>query len=277
MRDTIKNILKLSLFLIILLLPLAAMFGVLFNAGWFNSLQLAARYGIGLGVIALTAAVFVFIFKTRFMDGLLKYALKKDEISFERYDDRNRKEIEPFSIDKAKYKGKAKVYSQLNRAKGMFFIIPSSAMLIYFAVLSKGINLVVIFFAVIPAVLIYNYFGRIIKISPEGILSASLFRSQFIKWERVKTIGISSYGPYSKNNVDAFIWVYVSKRELKSRHCILSGERKGLIAFKFRAKMIHHILCFYGGEIINLHNVRRWRRYVKKHGYNGENIRVRGL
>ena len=66
MGDKIKNTLKLLLLFIILLLPLVAMFCIVFNADWFNSLLLAARYGIGLGIIALTLTVFVFILKPVF-------------------------------------------------------------------------------------------------------------------------------------------------------------------------------------------------------------------
>lgn len=268
MKDSVLNILKLILVFTIFLSPLIAMFLIVFNADWFNALHLVFKLIIISGVVGLTAAVFIFIPKLRFLDVKLTSFYEKDEIKFEKWDEKNKKDIESLSIDKTKYVNITKIYSQLNRIKGSFFIIPSLFMLIYAILRSEQYNIAITFFLLTTAVLVYNYFGRIIKISPEGIRSASLLRNQLIKWDKIKTIGISSFGITGKSGtVDSLIWVYVSARELKSKHHLTSGEEsKGYIAFKFRAKMIHHILCYYDKEVINLHNVKRWRRYMKKYG-----------
>jgi small-conductance mechanosensitive channel len=154
MKDSVKNILKLILGLTIILLAGAAIFLIVLNAGWFNALPLVLRNSVVFGVIVFSAAVIFIIPKTHLFYGALRDSFKRDAIKFEKWDERNKKDIESLSIDKSKYKNITKIYSQLNRIKGLFFILPSSFFLIFFTFRSEQFNIVITFFLITTAVLV---------------------------------------------------------------------------------------------------------------------------
>ena len=268
MKNSIFMIFKIGLAIFLLVLPLVTMFCLRYYVDWINSFPNIIKFLFVLLVIGILAIAISSIIKLKFFNTIFQKAWEKSEKSLELYNIRNKEEIKLICIDKKRYLDVNKKYTQLNSIKGFIFIIIDTAM-IFLAINIKGeFNLIAFIFVLVLIVIVYNYFGRIITISPDGIKSVSLLKKQFIQWDCVKTIGISVTGS-GRNNIDTFMLVYVSKKNIKRKQFLIRKDEEGIITFKFRAKMIHHIMSFWEKEIINLYNVKRWRKYISK---NRENI-----
>lgn len=275
-KGKIINFFKFALFILFMISSAAPIVLLRIFADWLNALPAALRYSLSIGSFVLCIVIFYASTRIHFADGTIKDAAKKDEENLEAYEARNKKETEGYQVNRSVYAGVKRVYSQLNRVRSLFFFSIDAIMLTDAIMLFNGsenitrfISLLV-FFVLIPLIIIfYNYFGRIIVISAEGIRSKSLLFDQLIKWENVKTVGVSAAPWSGKSSNNA--WVYVSTRNFKGRRITVIKEKKGFIIFRFRAKMVHHIICLWEGEIDNLYNVRSWRRYLKKNGeYTGK-------
>ena len=107
--------------------------------------------------------------------------------------------------------------------------------------------------------MLYFYFGKYVIISYEGIRYKTLFKKRFLHWDKVKTIGVSA-------NWTPFSLVFVSGRIMKYVQHLTARDVEDMISFKFRPEMIHHILCCWEGDIVNLQNVREWRKYLINNG-----------
>lgn len=262
MRQNINIIVKLTLIILILFIPVAMLVLFLTFSNFINNLPAFLKYGGCFIYIAFTIWIFVRVANSNLLRDLLISASKKEAEIVEKH----KNECVSLSIDRTKFKNTTKVFTQLNMFKGILFISVPIAIIVGVIISQSSVYIAAILYSFVAILIAHNYFGRIIKISPEGIKSFSLFKNQFINWKDVKRIGISVYG-LGESNLDAFTWVYISSKPIKAKSPIIDKDGKGVITFKVRAKMIHHIMCLWDGEIVNIHNVRRWRKYLKKYGY----------
>lgn len=165
--------------------------------------------------------------------------------------------IKGLIINKELYKGITKRYCLVRRWPGIVFIILLVAIIIWIP------NIIPL---VLPFILVflYLYLFRNIKISPEGIEYKDLLKKYFLDWSSIETVGVS----ISNDRGDTPIaWIYLSNKTIKTRKYV---NRKmlsdGFIVVKFRSKLMHHILCNWQNEVVNIESMRSWRKYLKKYG-----------
>lgn len=178
-------------------------------------------------------------------------AIERDNKKLDKRSIKHKESIETLSFDKTRYYGTTERYLRLNWITGIILIIPIFLLVLWgFKTRPETIILII----TIP-IIAYNYFFRFIVVSPKGILYKSLFKSVFLKWEQIEVIGVSA-------NLSPFALVYISESKIKYPQYLTARDVEKMISFKLKPKMIHHIMAYWYEEIVNLHNVKRWRRYL---------------
>lgn len=266
MKEKLRDRARLIIVLLILLIPLGLFSIILFYRDFINTLPPILVWGCIIVPIVLLFVLLRLIFKSKMFGEMLSYSFKEYHEKYKNCTAKNLKNIEGKIIDRSRYKGKKGYYTRYRIINGLILLPIITYTFIYCIVNVENpfdgnvfIALSIIFINVI--LVIYNFFVRMVIISPKGVWSISIKHGQFIPWEDVKSIGVTSYMGNSKLGVCSFI--HVTTKET-SEHSIIIKDAKGTITIKPRNKIIHHILCYWDGEITNLQNVKKWRRYVRR-------------
>lgn len=107
----------------------------------------------------------------------------------------------------------------------------------------------------------YKLFVRRVCINQNGVTQKMFRRKKTFKWSSIKTIGISTN---SRGYKEPFCYIYFSKRKIKGSICIEKyTKKKGMIILRYRPNVIHCIMKYWDGEIVNLSTKKSWLRYVK--------------
>lgn len=250
MSKNAKLALKIILMFLMLSLPLILIIIYGTNGDWFSSQRGIVQAGLIIGLITLLVGVLLILFKTKFFYGMMIETIERDNKKLDNKSTKHKESTKSLSIDKTRYHGITKRYLRLNWITGITLI----TLIILFACLAD--TLLLIFPITIIA---YQYFTKFIVVSPKGILYRSLFKSKFLKWEQVKVIGVSA-------NLSPFALVYISNNTIKHPQYWTARDVEKMINFKLKPKMIHHIMAYWDEEIINLQNIKHWRRYLHKNG-----------
>lgn len=265
MKEKLKDIARLIIVLIILLIPLGLLSLIYFLRDIMNTLP-----AILILVCIIVPAVLFFvslsiILKSKMFGKMLSYSFKEYHEKYKNRTAKNLKNIEGKIIDRSRYKGKKGYYTRYRIINGLILLPIIIYTFIYCIVNVENpfdgnvfIALSIIFINVI--LVIYNFFVRMVIISPKGVRSITIRGGQFIAWEDIKSIGITSCTGNSKIGIAGYI--HISKKKI-GKHTFVTKDAKGTITIKPRNKIIHHILCYWDGEILNLQNVKKWRRYLK--------------
>jgi hypothetical protein len=134
----------------------------------------------------------------------------------------------------------------------------------YFGLLDKMSMISLILLLLI----IFTYYTNTITISPYGIKSISLFKKMKYPWEEVESIGVT-LEDFNVTNGDyvSFFLVYVGTHKDIDRPAQIKGDRDGIITFRFRPEMMHHILCVCDRRVDRLFCVKKWKKYLIRKGY----------
>lgn len=264
MKEKLKDIVRLIIVLLILLIPLGLISLIYFFRDFVNTLPPILVWGCIIVPVVLLFVLLRLIFKSKMFGKMLSYSFKEYHEKYKKRTTKNLQKIEGTRLNRDKYKGKKGYYTRYSIIYGLFFLPITAAIFIFCLVnienLFKGNIWVALLILLSNVILvIYNYFIRMVIISPKGIRSITIKGGQFIAWKDIKSIGITSYMGNSKLGVCSFI--HVSTKET-SEHSIIIKDAKGIITIKTRNKIIHHLLYYWDGEIVNLQNLKRWRRYV---------------
>lgn len=264
MKEKLKDIARLIIVLLILLIPLGLISLIYFFRDFVNTLPPILVWGCIIVPVVLLFVLLKLIFKSKMFDKMLSYSNKEYRENYKNRTAKNFKEIEGVTVDRRRYKGETGYYTRRKIIYGVILVLVITAVLVF------GINNidqiryknpVLPIFAVIFCLIlaIYNYFIRMVIISPKGVRSMTIKGGQFIAWEDIKSIGITSCTGNSKIGIAGYI--HISKKKI-GKHTFITEDAKGTITIKPRNKIIHHLICYWDGEIDNLENVKRWRRYI---------------
>ena len=89
-------------------------------------------------------------------------------------------------------------------------------------------------------------------------------RTRHYKWSDIRTIGLST-SPMGRNM--EICYIYISKREVEGPRCIYEPDKiKGAIVLRYRPKVIHCILQYWEGKIVNLEKQKSWLKYLRRIG-----------
>lgn len=102
-----------------------------------------------------------------------------------------------------------------------------------------------------------------VQITELGVfLLKGKIRTNFIKWDKIKAIGIST-NFLGRNTRFAFI--YFTKIKIKNTMSInIYEEKDDILMLRYRPKVIHCIMKYWDGEIKNLDTQKSWLKYINK-------------
>lgn len=107
---------------------------------------------------------------------------------------------------------------------------------------------------------LYKKNKKKIIISKEGVSRKLPKKNNLFKWSKIKTIGISVFGT-GKNT--RFSYIYITKRKIKGIICVSEyKEKNDMILIKYRPDVIHAILEYWEGDIVNLDTQKSWVEYI---------------
>ncbi len=258
MNRTVRFVLNNIVAVLFILSPVGMIVLIGTNSVWFEAQAGLVQASLIVALLLYVAFVLLIVFKTKFFHRLMEETDVRDHIRARRKSVKNNRVIEHLSIDRRKYAGFRKVYTRLKWTTGLILILLN----VLFAVFDFSDALY--YWGLIPTlfpvvIFTYFYFLKFIIISPEGICYKTLFKKRFLSWGEVKTIGVSA-------NWAPFSLVFVCEEKLKYAQHLTARDVEDMISFKFRPELIHHILCCWEGDIVNLQNVRAWRKYLINNG-----------
>jgi hypothetical protein len=228
------------------------------NSEWFEEQLGVVQAALIIALILYLVVVLLIVFKSKFYEQLMNESDVRNLLRIRRKSVKNSRAIINMSINKGKYAGVKKVYTRLKWQTGFVLILLNIVFAaIEFSDAEYYWGLIPTLF---PTIIIsYHYFLKRISISPDGILYSTPFKKCSLRWQQVKTVGVSS-------NWAPFSLVFVSEEKIKYAQNLNARDVENMISFKFRPNIIHHILCVWDGDIVNLQNVRAWRKYLINNG-----------
>ena len=257
MQKKISNFVSLAAIVTILLIPIVLFFFIFIFDGFFMKLPSFIKTAYSIICIFILAPInFVLVFKSNHF----KKLLERTSISYTRNGNFNE---EYYSIDKKEYFGVTKKYGKLRIYKGAILLFIILVIIVGNITIEEYDMVSFIIIMLVPvSLIIYSYFLRIIIISPQGIKSLNMFKKDFMPWKKIKQIGICS--PTGKNNSASYTYIYISDRVISNEYYDIK-DKEGIITIQYRNSIIHHILCNWDQEIVNLVNTKRWHKYLEKH------------
>ena len=255
---TIKFVLQNIIAVLFILSPVGMIVLLGTNSDWFEAQTGLVQAVLIVALILYLVAVLLIVFKAKFFVQLTDETDVRDHTRARRKSVKNNRVIEHLSIDRRKYSGVKKVYTRLKWSTGVVLVF-LNVLFAFFEFYDAQYywGLIPTLFPIV--IFSYFYFLKRIIISPEGIQYNTLFKKRFLRWDKVKTVGVSA-------NWAPFCLVFVSGTKMKYAQSMTARDVEDMISFKFRPEMIHHILCFWDGDIVNLQNVRAWRKYLMNNG-----------
>ena len=256
MRKKTVEYVSLAAIIAILLIPIVLFFFIFLFDDLFSKLPPLFKTAYAIICLFILAPInFVLVFKSK----QFKKLFESTSVSYARNDNFHEQH---YNIDKKEYLDVTKKYGKLRTYKGtiLLFII---LVVIVINIIDKEYDLVLFFIIMLvpTSLIIYNYFLRTVIISPRGIQSLSMFKKNFISWDKIKQIGVCS--PSGKNNSASYTYIYISDRAISHQYYDIK-DKEGFITIQYRNSIVHHILSNWDKEIINLSNTKRWYKYVDK-------------
>lgn len=109
---------------------------------------------------------------------------------------------------------------------------------------------------------LYKKNKKKILISEDGVRRKLAKKNNLFKWSKIKTIGISVFST-GKNT--RFSYIYITKRKIKSTIYVSQyKEKNDMILLKYRSEVIHAILEYWQGNIVNLDTQKSWLEYINR-------------
>ncbi len=99
-------------------------------------------------------------------------------------------------------------------------------------------------------------------VNEKGVTVKILNKKWSLKWSKIKTIGIS-VSPEGLNTV--FSRLYFTSLEQDEPICCTDyKQRKNMISVRFHPKIVHCVIKYYNGKVLNLETQKKWLRYINK-------------
>ena len=251
---------------------LISIFGVVICQGYSdNKLALYSSLGSLLLFVLLLAGFAIFVIKTKMGKNYWREYVRRRRIK------RQREFIDElldphYLTNLPKYRGRNSfvLNSQLTAYSLLIITLLPSMMFLLIEIISCDGNIFklvpsVILTTVILILVLNRNFITKVHVEADGVRFKSLTKEYTIKWSRIKTIGIS-VNPEGYN----IFWsrLYFTTHKQKSPICIMEPrQKKNMINLKFRPEIVHCLLQYWDGEVLNLQTQKKWLKYLKKNGY----------
>jgi hypothetical protein len=99
-------------------------------------------------------------------------------------------------------------------------------------------------------------------LNDKGVTLKVLNKKWYFKWSKIKTIGIS-VTPDGLNT--AFSRLYFTSLEQDEPICFTNHKQESnMLNVRFRPEIVHCVLKYYDGKILNLATQKKWLKYINK-------------
>lgn len=258
----VRKILKTLLFFFLIAIVIALIVIYDANIDWFIA-HVFYRYLLAVSIMILATAIITIFVRSEMIKKALNTSFMKsssrDMAKYHKTNNENLEIVNSINVNKNTYANQKTMYLQSSWIIGLFVCIPTAFYLTLF-IIRIGINIYAVIISIFLLLMLHYFFGRIIIVSSKGILSKSLFKNQLLNWNEIENISLSTF--HIKASNDLLILIN-GRRKIKSNSRMVVSIK---IKSYFWPKMIHHIMAYWNEEIVNLHNVKRWTRYLQKNG-----------